>query len=422
MKYNFKLRIVLAFAALIIVGGAYSATKWDSTRNRGGFDVYYTAACLVRGNMSSHIYDEAEQHTNPQLKFADPNTVFAQTASAHGIPRVMLYIYPPTLADLLTPLTFFPPAGALIAWNVLNVAMIVLASGLLMSMLGVRNLFLVILVAVLLFLFRPTLNSLYWGQVSIGLLFLLVAGFSLYVHGWKNMAGLMFALAAAIKLTPLIVIVPLIAWRDWKSLRALALWSAVILGALWMVNGSGALNLYFVHQLPSMSGGDLGGGDFSNNRSLGNIFYEYLRGSGTAATPIWLVWTVRLVSAFVLCLAGWLSQLRNEDKLADGQRLEMFSIFLLIACCISPYSWLYAYVFCAPELVILGKRMWERRLNGAETTLVMMFLISLSASGFHMPMVTPLVGIAMGIMGLYRLRTERRAEDASDLATAEIPA
>jgi hypothetical protein len=420
MKYNFKLRIILAFIALIIVVGAYSATKWDSTRNRGGFDVYYTAACLVRSNQSSHLYDEAEQHTNPQLKFAEPTTVFAQTASAHGIPRVMLYIYPPTLADLLTPLTLFPPAAALIVWNLLNLAMILLVSGLLMRMLGVLNLLPVSLVAVLLLLFRPTLNCLYWGQVSILLLFLVVAGFSLYAHGQKNMAGLMFALAAAIKLTPLVVIVPLIAWRDWKSLRAIALFGAVILAALRMVNGSGALNLYFLHQLPSMSGGDLGGGDFSNNRSLGNIFYEYLRGSGPAVTPIWLVWVVRLVSAFVLCHAGWLSRLKKGDKLADGERLETFSIFLLLASCISPYSWLYAYVFCAPILVIAGKRIAERRLNAAETTLVMMFLLSLSTSGFHMPMVTPLVGIALGIVGLYRLRAERRTEESSDLATAEI--
>jgi hypothetical protein len=334
----------------------------------------------------------------------------------------MLYIYPPTLADLLTPLTLFPPAAALIVWNLLNLAMILLICGLLMRMLGVRRLFLVSLVAALLLLFRPTLNCLYWGQVSILLLFLLVAGFSLYFHGQRNMAGLMFALAVAIKLTPLIVIVPLIAWRDWKSLRAIALWSAVILGALWMVNGSGALNLYFLHQLPSMSGGDLGGGDFSNNRALGNIFYEYLRGSDPAATPNWLRWAVRLVSAFVLCHAGWLSQLRKEDKLPDGQRLEIFSIFLLLACCISPYSWLYAYVFCAPALVIAGKRITERRLNATETTLLMMFLLSLSTCGFHMPMVTPLVGIALGIMGLHRLRAERRPEEDSNLATAGIPA
>jgi hypothetical protein len=422
MKYNFKLRIILAFAALIIVGGAYSATKWDHARNRGGFDVYYTAACLVRGNLSPHLYDEAELHANPQLKFADPDTVFARTASAHGISRVMLYIYPPTLADLMTPLTFLPPAGALIAWNLLNLAMIVLVSVVLMRLQGVRNPVLASLIAVLLLLFRPTLNCLYWGQVSILLLFLVVAGLSLYASGQKSLAGFMFALAAAIKLTPLIVIVPLIAWRDWKSLRAIAFWGAVILGTLWMVNGSGTLNLYFLHQLPSMSGGDLGGGDFSNNRSLGNIFYEYLRGSGHAAAPIWLAWAVRLVSALVLCLAGWLSLLRKDDMPADGQRLESFSIFLLLACCISPYSWLYAYVFCAPELVILGKRIWERRLNGAETALMMAFLISLSTSGLQMPMMTPLVGIALGIMGLCRLRAERRPEKSCDVATAEIPA
>jgi uncharacterized membrane protein len=130
----------------------------------------------------------------------------------------------------MTPLTFLPPAGALIAWNLLNLAMIVLVSVVLMRLQGVRNPVLASLIAVLLLLFRPTLNCLYWGQVSILLLFLVVAGLSLYASGQKSMAGFMFALAAAIKLTPLIVIVPLLAWRDWKSLRAIALWGAVILG------------------------------------------------------------------------------------------------------------------------------------------------------------------------------------------------
>jgi uncharacterized membrane protein len=113
------------------------------------------------------------------------------------------------------------------------------------------------LVAVFLVIFRPTLNTLHWGQVSIFLLFLVMTGLNFYAYRQKSMAGLMFALAGAIKLVPLILVVPLIAWRDWKSLRAIALWGAVILGVLWIVNGSGTLNLYFLHQLPSMSGGDL---------------------------------------------------------------------------------------------------------------------------------------------------------------------
>jgi hypothetical protein len=275
-------------------------------------------------------------------------------------------------------------------------------------------------VAVFLVIFRPTLNSLHWGQVSILLLFLVMIGLSFYAYRQKNMAGLMFALAGAIKLVPLILVVPLFAWRDWKSLRAIALWGAVILGALWLVNGSGTLNLYFLHQLPSMSSGDLGGADFSNNRSLGNIFYGF-RGSHRLISQTGLVWVVRLVSAFVLCYAGWLSQLKHEDMLPDNQRPEIIFMFLLLSACLSPCSWLYAYVLSAPAVVTFGKRISERRSSAVETILVMSFLLSLSTTKFHMPMATPLVGIVLGIMSLHRLRAERNLETAEDPATAEIP-
>jgi hypothetical protein len=370
--------------------------------------------------MDSHIYDGSEQHINPQLMFADPNTVFARTAGAHGISTVMLYIYPPTLADLLVPLTLFSPVTALIIWNLLNLVMILSVSVMLTRMLDMQVFRWAGFIAVFLVIFRPTLNSLHWGQVSILLLFLVMTGLSLYAYRQKNMAGLMFALAGAIKLLPLILVVPLFAWRDWKSLRAIAVWGAVIVGALWLVNGSGTLNLYFLHQLPSMSTGILGGADFSNNRSLGNVFYAFRR-SQHLISPGGLVCVGRLVSASVLCYAGWLSQLKHEDMLPDNQRPEMIFMFLLLSACQSPYSWLYTYVLGAPAVVTLGKRIFERRSNAVETILLMSFLLSLSTTKFHMPMATPLLGILLGIMGLHRLRAERSLEIAKDPATEVTP-
>ena len=115
-----------------------------------------------------------------------------------------------------------------------------------------------VLVAAAVLLFRPTLNTLYFGQVTIVLAFLLTIGFCLYVHGHKYIAALLFALAIAIKLEPIVVIIPLIAWRDWKCLRSIAVWCIFLGLGLWAINGSYALDLYFLHDLPAMSAGDLG--------------------------------------------------------------------------------------------------------------------------------------------------------------------
>jgi hypothetical protein len=357
--------------------------------------------------MNLHLYDGVERDINPQLVVANPTTTFARTAGAHGIPRVMLYLYPPILADLLVPLTVLSPGVAFIVWDLLNMIMIIAASVMLTQMLRIRSPVWISLVAVFLVCFRPTLSCFYFGQVSILLLFLLMAGLGFYAHGRKNMAGLMFVMAVAIKLTPLIVIVPFVAWRDWKILRAIALWSVVVLGALWIVNGSGTLNLYFQHVLPSMSSGNLGAENYSyNNRTLGAMFYEYLRGSEHGTTPMYLVWTVRAISALVVVYAGWLCQVKNDNKCLNDQRLGMVAILLLLSCCIAPFSWLYAWVFSAPALVMFGKRISERRSDAVELTLVMVFMLSLVTSKFHLGIATPPLGVALGIMGLHRLRLE----------------
>jgi hypothetical protein len=423
MNPAFKLRLVLASTALITLAGAFTPRYWSPAERGASFSVFYTAACLVRSNMNLHLYDGIERDVNPQLVVADPTTTFARTASAHGIPRVMLYVYPPTLADLLVPLTVFSAAVAFIVWDILNLGMLLAASVMLAQMLRIRSPGWASLVAVFLVCFRPTLSCFNFGQVSVLLLFLLMAGLSFHAHGRKNMAGLMFALAAAIKLTPLIVIVPFVAWRDWKILRAIALWSVAILGALWIVNGSESLNLYFRHVLPAMSGGNLGAEIFSsNNRTLGAIFYEYLRLSHRTTTPVGLVWAVRLVSVLVIFYAGWLSQVKKEGKLPDNQRLGMIAIFLLLSCCVAPFSWLYAWVLSAPALVMFGKWISERRSNAVESILFLLFLLSLLTSKFHLGMATPPLGVALGIIGLHRLRLERLLEGANDLATVNIPA
>ena len=415
MKSAFKLRLVLASTALITLAGTFSTHYWSPTEKGSSFSVYYTAACLVRSNMNLHLYDGVERNVNPQLIVANPTTTFARTASAHGIPRVMLYLYPPTIADLLVPLTVFSPAVAFIVWDMLNLAMILAASVMLTQMLRIRSPGWAGLVAVFLVCFRPTLSCFHFGQVSILLLFLLMAGLSFYAHGRKNMAGLMFALAAAIKLTPLIVIIPFVAWQDWKILRAIALWIVAIMGALWIVNGSGTLNLYFRLVLPSMSGRNLGAENFGYaNRTLGNIFYtfyHYLPGVDRDATPNGLVWAVRLVSLLVIVCAGWLSQVKNEDKLLDDERLGMIAIFLLLSCCVAPFSWLYAWVLSAPTLVMFGKRISEQRSNAVESTLFLLFLLSLLTSKFHLGLATPPLGVALAIIGLHRLRLGRHLEE-----------
>jgi len=244
--------------------------------------------------------------------------------------------------------------------------------------------------------------------------FLLTIGLSLYVHGHKNIAALLFALAIAIKLEPIVVIIPLIAWRDWKCLRSLAIWGILLGLGLWAVNGSDALNLYFLHQLPAMSGGELGGGGFDTNRTLGNIFFTYLGGAHPVVSSRGLAWLVRVASALILCSAGWLSRLKPGENSTALRQFEIGMMFLLFACCLSPYSWLYNWALSAPVVVMFCKRAWDGRADIVATVLLIAFLLSLSTSKFGMAMATPFLGVTLGIVALYRIRLERRPAESNN--------
>lgn len=412
MASKLRFRIVAGFAVFTILLGLYSARFWPRHETGTNFQMYYTAACLVRDGMSVHIYDVVDQNKNPQLLFADPSSVWARTARAHGISRITLYLYPPTLADLIVPLTLLPVSAAFAVWTVLNLLMIVGLSSVFTRMMDMNFLGATALVAALVLLYRPTLNTFHWGQTSILLAFLVTVGFGLYASGRKNIAALLFVLAIAIKLEPVILIIPLLAWRDWKCLRSITVWAILLSMALWAVNGGDALRLYFLHQLPAMASGKLGTGGFDVNRSLGNLFYTYLGGAYSGISSRALAWTVRLVSVFILGAAGWLSWSKRGEILTWRQQFEIGIIFLLLACCLSPYSWFYNWALSAPVIVMFYKRTWDGKANLVEIALLIALLLSLVTTRFNMALVSPVLGVALAIFALYRMRLERREESS----------
>ncbi len=413
MASNVKFRIVAVVAVFTLLLGIYTAKFWPSSETGTNFEMYYTAACLVRSNMSVHIYDVVDQNTNPQNLYADPASVWAQTAQAHGISRITLYVYPPTLADLLVPLSVLPASAALIVWYGLNVLMIVILSAALTRILDMNFFGSTALVTAAVLLYRPILNTFHWGQATILLAFLLTVGVSLYVNGHKNIATFLFVLAIAVKLEPIVILIPIFAWRDWKSIRSSVVWGIILCLGLWAINGTAALNLYFLHQLPAMSGGKLGTGGFDVNRSLGNIFYTYLGGAHAVFSSRVIAWLVRVVSALILCYAGWLSQLKPGENSTKRQQFEIAIMYLLFACCLSPYSWFYNWGLSAPVMVMFCMRAWEGRADIAETGLLVAFLLSLITTRFNMAMVSPILGVVLGLFALHRMRLERLAAESN---------
>jgi hypothetical protein len=179
-----------------------------------------------------------------------------------------------------------------------------------------------------------------------------------------------------------------------------------ILAALLAVNGPGSLDLYFLHEMPKLATKWIDPG----NRSLDTLIEALWSRSASGAPVAGSVFAGRFLSALVLCFAGWLSWATRIEARENAGRVETIAIFLLLSCCVAPLSWPHAYVLSAPVLVLFGQRTWEGRQPLPEAIVALLFLLSMSIVRLQSQgWITAPLGIALGVMGLLRLRSERRS-------------
>jgi hypothetical protein len=409
----------LVFIASAVQGGLQVVSSHGSQRD---FRVYFTASSMIRNHEGSHIYDQAADGADPQLQWADPNTLFAEHARKLGLDEVKLYVYPPLLADMLVPLAFLRLASAEHAWLLLN-AIFVLAATLIMARMfspnRVRWFWPPLLVAVL--LFRPTLDCFFLGQISILLLLLQAAGLYFYFESRTVPAALMFAVITAIKITPLIVIVPLLAFRDWKQLRAFVLALAALLIGICFVNGEGLLRQYVEHVVPSMSAGVVA----LQNRNLGTALQIAWQRTDQLPALRSISLLGKLLSLAVICYAGWLSRFTPKSDFA--RKTAVLMLFFLLGCCLAPVAWRHSYVLAAPALAVLVPKAWKGRMNAVEFIALCCFLPLVLGLGFTQwasdtgnpllldaAMLGPVAGIALTLALLYgRLRASLPLDEES---------
>jgi hypothetical protein len=404
-------RVYLVLLGLVFVASALQAGHLllESHWLQRDFRVYFIAASMIRNHEGSHIYDQAADGADPQLTPADPNTLFAERARKLGIEDVGLYVYPPLLADMLVPLASLRLASAVHAWLLFNAIFVLAATLILARMIApnqVRWFWPPLFVAIL--LFRPTLDCLFLGQIAILLLLLQVAGLYFYLKSRTFPAALMFAVITVIKITPLIVVVPLLAFRDWKQLRAYVLALAALLIGICFVNGEGLLRQYVEHVVPSMSTGVVS----LENRNLGTALQIAWQRSDQLPALRSINLLGKLLSLAVICYAGWLS--RCTPKSDYARKTTVLMLFFLLGCCLAPVAWRHSYVLAAPALAVLVGKAWKGRMNAVEFISLCCFVLLVVGFGFtqwasdngnplflDVAMLGPIAGIALTLALLY---------------------
>jgi hypothetical protein len=350
------------------------------------FGVYYTAASLARGHQGAAIYSGADEGKDPQLVYADPHTIFAQSAEKEGVRPVRLYVYPPILADALVPLTFAPLFTADRIWIGLNYAALAVVALLIANLieipllsLGTLALFVGLLAA------QPVVSCLTWGQVTIALLLLWVLGAWLYKRGYYSASAFVFALAAVIKLTPLIVIIPFIVWREWRWLRSFAVSIFLLGGSMCILNKPSTLVDYFAHVMPSMSRGVP---SKSNESLLAAIQMVYVSLRGGIASPVTmpiphLVITAGKVVCVVTLVIAIASTVKLGKTLSQGHRVMVLALFAMLSAPVSPVSWPHAYAVCLFAMSLL----WAQALreNRLTTKLGLLVVTTLAVTSYLFP-------------------------------------
>lgn len=336
---------------------------------------YYFAAEIVRENPRAPLYEGAEVG-NPQLKSAPAGTALAKLATHAGLGDTELYLYPPLLADLLRPLTRVSPQNAAVAWRLINLALVFVSVASLSRVLGLKLLsFEFLTVAFTAYAFWPTHEAISLGQVSIVLLALWAVGIAAYDQRKPGLSAIAFALATALKVTPICVLPLFVIWKDRRWIVSYVGALVALIAAMGAVNGGSNLTAY-AHVMHSMSGLVPAVG----NKCIGSLLAWLYYGQPFTLRSVHsilsnsreeLALASKLVSlcfyAYCVFLA-WLRQSCSYGRERDNS--IVLAIFALVTCLISPVSWRHAYVVAIIPMAML----WVRALTVGATQIRMVLL------------------------------------------------
>ena len=208
---------------------------------------------------------------------------------------------------------------------------------------------------------EPFPKTMEYAQVN-AILMALVAVDLFLVPERSRWRGVLSGLAAAIKLTPAVAILVLLARREWRAAATMA-GSAVGLTLLAALAAPAESWEFFTSAM--WDPGRAGFADYSGNQNLKGAI---ARGLPEAAWNLtWAVCSLlAVVAAWFLCRR--LDRLRGAGRAAggtgqdDGLVLSLqISVVMVLGLLISPISWSHHWVWCLPVLMSVAAATWRWR-------------------------------------------------------------
>ena len=267
--------------------------------------------------------------------------LYAATYGRFALP----FTYPPVAALLFSPLLVLPYPLVQGLWTAASIAALGVAVLLVVRAGGRGPGWGLTAVAVLLWL-EPVQNTLAYGQVN--LLLLLAVLYDIALRPGRRSEGALLGVAMAVKLTPAIFVLYLLARRRYRA-AATAVGVAVALTlAGWAVLPTQSRAYWFGAVLDP---GRPGAGEFVGNQSLRGVLVRLLGNEAAAALP-WLLLAPAVAVGGTL-LAAAVARRRGE--------VLGVSAAALVGLLVSPVSWSHHYVWAAVLVAALAAAPASRR-------------------------------------------------------------
>ena len=232
---------------------------------------------------------------------------------------------------------------------------------------------------------EPFPKTMEYAQVN-AILMALVAVDLFLVPERSRWRGVLSGLAAAIKLTPAVAILVLLARREWRAAATMA-GSAVGLTLLAALAAPAESWEFFTSAM--WDPGRAGFADYSGNQNLKGAI---ARGLPEAAWNLtWAVCSLlAVVAAWFLCRR--LDRLRGAGRAAggtgqdDGLVLSLqISVVMVLGLLISPISWSHHWVWCLPVLMAVAAAAWRWRSTALDVAGAAGFLVFVLAMQWWFP-------------------------------------
>jgi alpha-1,2-mannosyltransferase len=260
------------------------------------------------------------------------------------------FIYPPAFALVVAPLGLIPDAAANVVWLLIGQASI--AAALVVTLRWLRpSAWAVTAMLCATFTFYPLWIDAAQGQANLPILLFVTAGIAGIVRG-KPRFGLALGAAAALKLTPLILLVWLLLDRRVKEAAWLIAGFAAVTAAAALLRFDDTL-VFFSQVLPALSSGTA----FYANQSLAGMVLRVFSVNPYTIPWVGLPWVFLLLAAAAIVLVTfWFWRTREQPALARAVA------FIPLLPLLSSVTWPHHLVILLPVIwigaIALAERDW----------------------------------------------------------------